>query len=97
MSQELIDMVVDMREEDAVKFAEKLLAEGVAPATVNRVMEVLRAILKRCADDWEWIDRTPKVRMLKEPTRRIRYLFREEAQRLLEKAKARPEKRSRCR
>lgn len=59
------------------------LAEGVAPATVNRVMEVLRAILKRCADDWEWIDRTPKVRMLREPTRRIRYLFREEAQRLL--------------
>lgn len=59
------------------------LAEGVAPATVNRVMEVLRAILKRCADDWEWIDRTPKVRMLKEPTRRIRYLFRDEAQRLL--------------
>ena len=28
MSQELIDMVVDMREEDAVKLAEKLLAEG---------------------------------------------------------------------
>lgn len=58
--------------------------EGVAPATVNRVMEVLRAILRKCADDWEWIDRAPKVRMLKEPTRRVRYLSREEAQRLLE-------------
>ena len=58
-------------------------SEGVSPATVNRVMEVLRAILRRCADEWEWIDRAPKVRMLKEPTRRIRYLFREEAQRLL--------------
>ena len=39
-------------------------SEGVTPATVNRVMEVLRAILKKCADDWEWIDRAPKVRML---------------------------------
>jgi integrase len=51
---------------------------------VNRVMEVLRAILRKCADNWEWIDRAPKVRMLKEPTRRVRYLSREEAQRLLQ-------------
>lgn len=58
-------------------------SEGVTPATVNRVMEVLRAILRKCADEWEWIDRAPKVRMLKEPTRRIRYLLREEAQQLL--------------
>jgi len=34
MSQELIDMVVDMREEDAVKLAEKLLAEGTAPLSL---------------------------------------------------------------
>jgi integrase len=58
-------------------------AEGVSPATVNRVMEVLRAILRKCADEWEWIDRAPKVRMLKEPSRRVRYLTREEARRLL--------------
>lgn len=59
-------------------------AEGVAPATVNRVMEILRAILRKCADDWEQINRAPKVRMLREPTRRVRYLSREEAQRLLQ-------------
>jgi integrase len=59
------------------------LAEGVSPATVNRVMEVLRAILRKCADEWEWIERAPKVRMLKEPSRRIRFLTRSEAQRLL--------------
>jgi methanogenic corrinoid protein MtbC1 len=34
MSQELIDLVVDMREEDAVKFAERLLAEGAAPLSL---------------------------------------------------------------
>ena len=46
-------------------------------------MEVLRAILRKCVNEWEWLDRAPQVRMLKEPTRRIRFLTREEAQRLL--------------
>jgi methanogenic corrinoid protein MtbC1 len=34
MSQELIDLVVDMREEDAVKLAEKLLNQGVDPMSL---------------------------------------------------------------
>lgn len=59
------------------------LDEGVSNATVNRTLEVLRAILRRCVNQWEWLDRAPFVRMLKEPTRRIRFLSREEAQRLL--------------
>jgi integrase len=65
------------------KITESRLAEGVSNATVNRMLEVLRAILRRSVNDWEWVDKTPMVRMLKEPTRRIRYLTREEANRLL--------------
>lgn len=61
---------------------EAKLAEGVKNATVNRLMEVVRAILRRCANQWEWVDRVPSVRMLKEPKRRIRFLRREEALRL---------------
>ena len=59
------------------------LAEGVSNATVNRPLEVVRAILRKCVNDWEWLDRAPQVRMLKEPTRRVRFLTRSEAQRLL--------------
>jgi len=59
------------------------LAEGWTNATVNRTLEVLRAVLRKCVNEWEWLDRAPHVRMLKEPTRRIRFLTREEAQRLL--------------
>jgi integrase len=59
------------------------LATGVTNATVNRPLEVVRAILRKCVNDWEWLDRAPHVRMLKEPTRRIRFLSRPEAQRLL--------------
>ncbi len=65
------------------RITEAKLGEGVTNATVNRVLEVVRAILRRCVNDWEWLDRAPHVRMLKEPTRRIRFLTRDEAQRLL--------------
>lgn len=65
------------------RITEAKLREGVKNATVNRVLEILRAILRRCVDEWEWLDRAPRVRMLKEPTRRIRYLTHDEARRLL--------------
>jgi integrase len=65
------------------RITEVKLAEGVSNATVNRVLEVLRAILRKAVNDWEWLDKAPHVRMLREPTRRIRYLTRDEAQHLL--------------
>lgn len=68
----LIDRITDAKQ-----------AEGVSNATVNRTLEVLRAILRKCVNEWEWLDKAPAVRMLKEPKRRIRFLTREEAQRLL--------------
>jgi len=65
------------------RITEAKLAQGCSNATVNRTLEVLRAILRKCVDDWEWLDRAPKIRMLKEPTRRIRFLTQEEARQLL--------------
>jgi integrase len=65
------------------KIADAKLAQGCSNATVNRTLALVRAILRRCVNEWEWLDRTPQVRMLREPTRRIRFLTREEAQRLL--------------
>ncbi|MBL8445822.1 MAG: tyrosine-type recombinase/integrase [Zoogloeaceae bacterium] len=66
------------------RITEAKRGEGVANATVNRVLEVLRAILRRCENEWEWLEKAPKIRLLPEPTRRIRFITREEAQRLLE-------------
>jgi len=57
--------------------------EGVSNATVNRTMELVRAILRKAANEWEWMDRVPAVRMLPEPKRRIRWLTREEAEWLI--------------
>lgn len=58
-------------------------AEGCSNATVNRTLALLRAILRRCVREWEWLDRAPAVRLLQEPTRRIRFLSHEQALALL--------------
>ena len=58
--------------------------DGVANATVNRALEIVRRILHLARDEWNWIQRFPRIRMLKEPKRRIRFLTREQANRLLE-------------
>ena len=59
------------------------IAEGVANSSVNRVMEVVRAILRKAANEWEWLDRAPSLRMLPEPKRRVRFLTQSEADRLI--------------
>lgn len=66
---------------DAVTAKRK--ADGVSNATVNRMLAVIRAILRRAALDWEWIDKVPKIQLLPEPKRRIRWLTRTEADQLL--------------
>jgi integrase len=66
---------------DAITAAKQ--ADGCSNATVNRTLALLRAILRKCARDWEWLDRTPAVRLLKEPSRRIRFLSRDQARKLL--------------
>jgi integrase len=59
------------------------LKDGVSHATVNRMLAVLRAVLRRAALEWEWSDRVPRVRLLPEPKRRVRFLTRDEADKLL--------------
>ena len=69
-------------------FLEKILkakqSEGVANSTVNRVLEVVRGLLRKACNEWEWIDRVPAVRMLPEPKKRVRWITRNEADRLVE-------------
>lgn len=59
------------------------IKSGVANGTVNRMLALLRSILRRALVDWEWIPSVPKVRLLREPSRRVRYLTAAQADRLL--------------
>jgi len=65
------------------KITDEKLARGCSNATVNRTLGLVRAILRKCVNEWEWLERAPQIRMLREPTRRIRFLAHEEARRLL--------------
>ncbi|MCB4811066.1 site-specific integrase [Methylovorus menthalis] len=53
------------------------------PTTVNRTLEIIRAILRKARDDWEWIANCPNIPMLKEPAKRVRWITREQAEILL--------------
>jgi len=52
-------------------------------ATTNRYLALIRSILLRARDEWEWIDKVPKVRLFKESANRERSLTREQAGKLL--------------
>src|SRR5262249_27460110 len=68
INRELIDRITEAKRDE----------NGCTNATVNRYLALIRTILRRCHRDWEWIDRAPAVRLLREPTRRIRFLTRDE-------------------
>ena len=65
------------------KLTQARLNTGVSNATVNRMLAVVRAILNKAMHEWEWIDRVPKVRLLKEDNNRIRWLMHNEAATLI--------------
>jgi len=52
-------------------------------STANRYLALIRSILRRARDDWNWLDSIPKVRLFREPKGRVRFLSPEEARRLL--------------
>jgi integrase len=81
----LSGLMLDEISRDVIeKVMAKRIADKVANSTVNRTMEVVRAVLRKAAFDWEWLERVPRVRMLSEPKRRIRWITKEEAERLID-------------
>jgi integrase len=65
---------------DGIK-GEKLKTSG--KATVNRYLALVRAILLRSRDEWEWLDKVPKVKLFKEGPGRERSIAVEQAQTLV--------------
>ena len=53
------------------------------PSTINRTLEIIRAILRMARDNWEWITVCPNIPMRKEPTKRISWITRDQAEKLL--------------
>jgi integrase len=64
--------------------AAKKAGTGVSVATVNRMLALIRSILNKAANEWEWIDRAPKIKLRQEQNHRIRWLTHDEAARLIQ-------------
>lgn len=74
INRDLIDEIVKTRKKD----------DGVANATINRLLQLLRAVLRRARDEWEWIDKIPSIKLLPESKRRVRWLTPTEVEKLSE-------------
>ncbi|MSQ74013.1 MAG: site-specific integrase [Betaproteobacteria bacterium] len=57
-------------------------AVEASPATANHYMALIRALLRKACFEWEWLDRVPKVRMYKLKEGRVRWITREDFERL---------------
>ena len=71
IDREMVDQIRDIKRSEA------------GPSTVNRYLAVIRAVLNTARDDWEWIDKAPKIKEFREPKIHVRWITPDEAQRLL--------------
>lgn len=65
------------------KIANIKAATGVSNARVNRMLALIRSILNRAVDQWEWLDSAPKVKLRKEGDHRIQWLTHTQVNKLI--------------
>jgi integrase len=63
--------------------SQRRLGQTVSAATVNHELRVLRHLLRLASEEWQVLDRAPRVRLLREPQGRLRWLEPAEEARLL--------------
>jgi integrase len=77
------DLTLDEITLDVIDRIRSVRLKDVSKTTVNRYLELIRAILRRARDEWEWVDKVPKVRLFKVANSRERSLTPEQAKQLL--------------
>ncbi len=75
--------LADIDQSDVDRIISAKLKEGVSNARANRITALVSAVLNTARREWGWIDSVPPIRKLAEPTKRIRWLTKDEAARLL--------------
>lgn len=62
---------------------EAALPQDTKPATRNRYRALIRAILRACEREWGWLERAPALRIEHEPRKRVAYLTKDQAEKLI--------------
>ncbi|HCC3243520.1 TPA: tyrosine-type recombinase/integrase [Legionella pneumophila] len=77
-------LITEINQDHIETIAKARESMNVSPATVNRMLEIIRAILRKAQKEWGWLLSVPPIRMRKIDNKRIRWLTRQETKRLLE-------------
>jgi integrase len=68
---------------DVIDIIRAAKLKEASKSTVNRYLALVRSILIRARDEWEWIQKVPKIRLFKESINRERVLTIDQAKALL--------------
>ena len=74
MHQYLGELTLNDINQDVIDKIRSVKLKEVSKATTNRYLARIRSILIRSRDEWEWIDKAPKIRLFKESNSRERSL-----------------------
>ncbi|MET3138209.1 integrase [Undibacterium sp. GrIS 1.2] len=66
--------LLDDMTRDLIAQVAEIKAKETSPSTANRFLALVRAILRKAAFDWEWIDKPPVIKLYRVQKTRIRYL-----------------------
>jgi integrase len=77
------DRTLDQITSDVIDLIRSAKLKEASKGTTNRYLALVRSILLRARDEWEWADKVPKIRLFKEANGRERSLTQEQAKRLL--------------
>lgn len=77
------ELMLDEISLDVIDVIRAAKLKEASKATTNRYLALIRSVLIRSRDEWEWIDKAPKIRLFKEMASRERSLTHEQAGRLL--------------
>ncbi len=83
MHQYLGDLMLDDITQDVIDKIRSVKLNEVSKATTNRYLALIRSILIRSQDEWEWMDKVPKIRLFKESNSRERSLTTDQFQALM--------------
>jgi integrase len=75
-------VLAELGRDEIFAIGEQKLKESSEP-TANRLLALIRAILNKACDEWEWIEKAPKVQLYPEAKRRVRWITQEEVTKLM--------------
>lgn len=75
--------LADITRDKVEQLRQAKISEGCSNGRVNRMLALVRSILRKCEREWDMLEQSPFVRMMQEPKRRVRWLTHAEAEKLI--------------